>query len=80
LNAYDFPALRAQIDMLESINRQQADRIAELEKEVTRLNCGQQDPYTQTKPLDDEEKKEIYMITPEMIGAALGLKPRRRIK
>ena len=50
--------------------RQQADRIAELENEVKRLvgaepitygrltfckNCGQQDPYTQTKPLTDEE-------------------------
>lgn len=54
--------------------RQQADRIAELEKEVKRLvgaepithgkltfckNCGQQDPYAQTKPLSDEEIDEV---------------------
>ncbi len=56
--------------------RQQADRIAELEKEVKRLvgaepithgkltfckNCGQQDPYAQTKPLSDEEIKELIV-------------------
>ena len=53
---------------------QQANRIAELEKEVKRLvsaepithgkltfckNCGQQDPYAQTKPLSDEEIMDI---------------------
>ena len=55
--------------------RQQADRIAELKKEVKRLvgakpithgkltfckNCGQQDPYAQTKPLSDEEILDIF--------------------
>jgi hypothetical protein len=34
----------------------------------------------QTKPLNNDEIKTIYKITPEMIGAALGLKPRRRKK
>ena len=55
--------------------RQQADQIAELEKEVKRLvgaepithgkltfckNCGQQDPYTQPKPLSDEEIEKTF--------------------
>ena len=48
--------------------RQQADRIAELEKQL------------QKQVREPVETKTIYKITPEMIGAALGLKPRRRKK
>ena len=60
--------------------RQQADRIAELEKEVKRLvgaepithgkltfckNCGQQDPYAQTKSLSDEEIQVLINDVPD---------------
>ena len=85
MNAYeladDAKNIHTTIEALEFVQkavpmlRQQANRIAELEKEVKRLvgaepithgkitfckNCGQQDPYTQTKPLSDEEIIKIF--------------------
>lgn len=87
--------------------RQQADRIAELEKEVKRLvgaepithgkltfckNCGQQDPYAQTKPLSNDEilemtiwNKNLYelyveMEKEDMIAFARAIEERHGIK
>jgi hypothetical protein len=34
MNAYEYPVLQGQIAQLQEVNRQQADRIAELEKQV----------------------------------------------
>tara|TARA_R110000868_G_C10411925_1_gene722435 strand:- start:102 stop:428 length:327 start_codon:yes stop_codon:yes gene_type:complete len=80
--------------------RQQADRIAELEKEVKRLvgaepithgkltfckNCGQQDPYAQTKPLSDAEilqfqDKVPYTLGSDLIEFARAIEERHGIK
>lgn len=63
------------LETMIQFSKTQADRIAELENEVKRLvgaepitygrltfckNCGQQDPYAQTKPLSDEEIYELW--------------------
>ena len=81
MNAYELADLNdwaccANSKEVSAMLRQQADRIAELEKEVKRLvgaepithgrltfckNCGQQDPYAQTKPLSDEEICNLWI-------------------
>ena len=80
--------------------REQADRIAELENEVKRLvgaepitygrltfckNCGQQDPYTQTKPLSDEEiwdwfRKNTALTKESALRIARAIEERHGIK
>jgi uncharacterized membrane-anchored protein YhcB (DUF1043 family) len=42
MNSYEYPFLIAKIDMLETINRQQADRIAELEKYKEQIETMEQ--------------------------------------
>ena len=80
-------------EMYANMLRQQADRIAELEKEVEECWCGghsyeylrAKNRLPQTKPLSDEEIKEVWLKRPantaeDVVRFARAIEERHGIK